>query len=47
MQSNEKNKPDPGPLVLACLYRAAYNEQEPVFKYLNNQIFKYLILVTT
>lgn len=30
MAANLQNQPDPGPMVLACLYRAAYNEEEPV-----------------
>lgn len=30
MASNSNNEPDPGPAVLACLYRSAYDEQKPV-----------------
>uniref|UniRef100_A0A914W435 Golgi apparatus protein 1 n=1 Tax=Plectus sambesii TaxID=2011161 RepID=A0A914W435_9BILA len=29
-QANDKKIPDPGPQVLACLYRSAYDEQEPL-----------------
>ncbi|VDK72616.1 unnamed protein product [Onchocerca ochengi] len=29
-QLNQQQGPDPGPMVLACLYRAAYNDQNPL-----------------
>ncbi|RCN36160.1 cysteine rich repeat-containing domain protein [Ancylostoma caninum] len=31
MMQDNANRPDPGPAVLACLYRSAYDEQEPQF----------------
>jgi Golgi apparatus protein 1 len=30
MQNNPENRIDPGPQVLACLYRAGYDEQDPL-----------------
>ncbi|EYC08555.1 hypothetical protein Y032_0065g3610 [Ancylostoma ceylanicum] len=32
MMQDNANGPDPGPAVLACLYRSAYDEQEPLSK---------------
>ncbi|RCN32590.1 cysteine rich repeat-containing domain protein [Ancylostoma caninum] len=32
MMQDNANRPDPGPAVLACLYRSAYDEQEPLSK---------------
>jgi Golgi apparatus protein 1 len=38
MQNNPANKVDPGPQVLACLYRAGYDEEDPLSPECSKQI---------
>uniref|UniRef100_A0AC34Q7S5 Golgi apparatus protein 1 n=1 Tax=Panagrolaimus sp. JU765 TaxID=591449 RepID=A0AC34Q7S5_9BILA len=42
LQNNPENKIDPGPSVLACLYRAAYDEKKPLTKECSMNIHRIL-----
>jgi len=42
LQNNPENKIDPGPQVLACLYRAAYDEENPLSKECNFNVHRIL-----
>lgn len=47
LANNVNNAPDPGPAVLACLYRSAYDEQNPVSTFFmkGDKSFSYLFNV--